>query len=170
MSNEDDRELSARVKATLDNNQETAPYGISVDANDGVVLIQGIVDVLKERKRAGDIVWSVPGVRGVDNALTISTDGQVNDEGVMAEVMEELKADHEIDLKEVGASVQGGTVTLKGRVGSSEEEAHAIEVATKARGVVNVVSQLDIVDEDDKLRITPRGMQKPEAYKYQDQD
>jgi hyperosmotically inducible protein len=139
-----DDALAFRVKETIDNDPGMRPYSLSVDVNNGEVILQGIVDVLLEKERAEKLALSIPGVKGIDNAITISTDGKVNDAGVISEVIEELKEDPRIDLKKVGAIVRDGTVYLKGHVADSHEEQIAIEAAAKARGVKAVVSNLTI--------------------------
>jgi hyperosmotically inducible protein len=147
-----DDEIAAEVKRALENAPGIKPYGLKADAVEGVVRLQGIVDVLVEKKQAEDIVRSVPGVLDVDNAITVSTDGNVDDKGVISEVLEELRSS-KIPMDRIGAYVEDGVAVIKGTAKSQEEERLAIETVSKARGVKDVVSQLriDAASIDDSL-------------------
>lgn len=139
-----DAELRQKVQEVLDSNVETRAYGLKADVINGEVTITGIVDTLSEIDSLKGIISSIEGVRGVESGVAISTDGAVDDEDVTFEVMEELSADTNVSLKHVGARSVKGTVFLKGRVDSKDEIDAAISAAAKARGVRNVVSQLDM--------------------------
>jgi len=139
-----DEEIRQNVQEVLDSNVETRAYGLKADVANGVVTVTGIVDTLSEKDSLKGIVSGIEGVRGVESGVAISTDGAVDDEDVTFEVMEELSADPNVSLKHVGARSVKGTVFLKGRVDSKDEIDAAISAAAKARGVRNVVSQLDM--------------------------
>ncbi len=66
-------------------------YGIKVSSSNGVVRLQGIVDVFAEKMRAEDIAARVSGVTHIENNLTVSTDGRITDEDINFEVAEELR-------------------------------------------------------------------------------
>ncbi|MFX4261911.1 BON domain-containing protein [Pelotomaculum propionicicum] len=139
-----DKEIRERVQQVLDTNSESREYGLKADVINGEAIITGIVDSLSEKESISRIVSGINGVRRVENGLAISTDGAINDEAVTFEVMEELNADPNVNLKHVGARSVRGTVFLKGRVESKEEIDTAVKAAAKARGVRNVVSQLSM--------------------------
>lgn len=142
MSSVSDESLFKKVQGLLDSNSETRTYGLKADVINGRVLLTGIVDTLSEKNSVQQLISGIEGIRSIENNVTISTDGAIDDEDVTFEVMEELNADPRIILKNVGAKTVKGTVFLKGRVDSKEEEDIAVSVASKARGVRDVVSQL----------------------------
>lgn len=144
MEDSSDKVIRQRVQQILDTNVESREYGLKADVINGETIITGIVDSLSEKDSIGKIVSGINGVRSVENGLTISTDGSINDEDVTFEVMEELNADPGVNLKHVGAHSVRGTVFLQGRVESKDEIETAKRAAAKARGVRNVVSQLDM--------------------------
>lgn len=144
MQESNDKALRERVQQALDTRPESREYGLKADVINGKAIITGIVDSLSEKESIGSIVAGINGVRRVENNMTISTDGSINDEDVTFEVMEELKADPGVNLKHVGARSVRGTVFLKGRVDSKEEIDTAVKAAARARGVRNVVSQLSM--------------------------
>lgn len=137
-----DEVTKQKVQALLDSDLETRAYGVKADVIDGEVQLTGIVDTLSEKGKISRIVSGIQGVRGVENGVTISTDGAIDDEDVTFEVIEELNADP--NLKHIGARSVKGTVFLKGKVDSKDDVDAAIKAASKARGVRNVVSQLDM--------------------------
>lgn len=142
MSNIDDKELARRVKDTLDTDPGMRAYGLQVDSNGGEVVVQGIVDVLREKQRVSEIVSAIPGVKSVENAVTMSTDGSVTDSETTKEVLEEFQADPRINTRDIGVEVSGGTAVLMGFADSRTDIEAAKEAASKALGVKNVVSNI----------------------------
>ncbi|MDN5347975.1 MAG: hyperosmotically inducible periplasmic protein [Clostridia bacterium] len=136
--------LEGRVQAVLDSDKDLKGYGLKAEVNQGKVTLSGIVDTLKEKERAEKLVAGLPGVTGVENGLTISTDGSIDDADVTQEVMEELNADPGINLRHIGAESREGTVILRGNTENPEEIEAAIRAASKARGVRHVVSQVKL--------------------------
>lgn len=147
MNLEDKEELQDKTNDLLGNDSRLAPYGLKARVyENGTVQIQGIVDVLEEKNLAGTLVGSIPGVKQVDNNLTVCTDGAIDDSDVSFEVGEELRANPEV-APAVGAKVSGGEVKLVGKVKSSDEIREAVETAEKARGVRKVNSELKLTEE-----------------------
>lgn len=144
MSAEKDRELRERIQSMLDSHKEFKGYGLEVDVHEGKVQLSGVVDTLADANRAVEIISKMEGVRAVERGLAISTDGAITDSGVAMEVAEELKADPRVNIKHVGVESAKGKVFLRGNVDSPEEEKAAIRAASKARGVKEVVSELNI--------------------------
>lgn len=142
-------ELSDKINLVFKNNRQLAPYALKARVYDnGTVQIQGIVDVLEEKIQAEELVWNFPGVKKVENNITVCTDGEIDDSDVAFEVGEELLANPEIP-KTVGFKVNGGEVQLVGSVTNFNEERRAVETAAKARGVRDVVSRLRLQDQTD---------------------
>ncbi len=147
-------ELTEKVKRRFQEEPRLAGYALKARAyENGMVRIQGIVDVLEEKRRAEELVRKLPGVRSVENNITVCTDGPVDDEDVAFEVSEELRADPEIP-DSLGFKVNGGAVQLVGSVASKSELDRALEKAAKARGVREVRSQVKLAEEVDDATIT----------------
>lgn len=144
MSQEKDRELEQRIQSLLDTHKEFKGYGLEIDVHEGKVQLSGIVDTLAEGNRVVKMISQIEGVRAVENGLTVSTDGAVTDSGIAMEVSEELKADPRVNIKHVGPESSKGRVYLRGNVDSPVEEKAAVEAASKARGVTEVVSELNV--------------------------
>ncbi|TCL73303.1 osmotically-inducible protein OsmY [Hydrogenispora ethanolica] len=147
-------ELGEQIKRSFAAEPRLAGYGLKARVyGDGMVQIQGIVDVLDEKDQAEELVRKLPGVTGVANDITVCTDGAVDDEDVAFEVSEELRADPQIP-DSVGFKVSGGEVDLVGSVASKSEMDRALETAAKARGVREVRSRLKLAEEVDDATIT----------------
>lgn len=142
MTRSGDDILRQKVQEILDTNAKIKAYGLKADVVNGEIIINGIVDTLSEKENLRKLISGVEGVRSIENGIAISTDGAINDHEVTSEVLEELKADPNVDLKHVGAYSVNGTVFLKGRVDDESEIKAAEHAAAKARGVRDVVSQL----------------------------
>lgn len=143
-----DTQLSEQIQQKLAE-RPFAPYGLKARVYEGGrVQLQGIVDVLEEKLQVARMVQVIPGVRLIDNDITVCTDGDIDDRDVAFEVGEELTANPEVPAT-VGAVVSGGEVRLMGSVSSLHEAREAIESAAKARGVREVHSGLQLEDEVD---------------------
>lgn len=138
-----DGELRRRIRSLLAQDKDLRGYGLNADVVQGEVQLQGIVDTLKEKERAGKLVCQVPGVKGVSNAISVSTDGAIRNSDVAMEVTEELAKDPLVDLRRIGVKSAGrGTVVLKGYTDAPEEIEAARTAASGARGVTKVVTDI----------------------------
>ncbi|BAS26683.1 transporter [Limnochorda pilosa] len=135
-----DTGLSREVTRALQQDEGLAPYGLRADVVDGVARVQGLVESLAEQRHMEEVVRSVPGVKGYEGAVSISTDGTVDDADVEMEVAEELGKLPFGD--DVTPQVSRGTVTLFGTVPDREAARQAEAAAARARGVTGVTSRL----------------------------
>lgn len=143
MARNDDK-ISKKVLAAIKQDVELRAYHYNVDTIDGEVHLQGVVDVLAEKERAGEIARGVEGVTGVENGLTVSTDGAITDSDVEFEVAEELHLDHRFDAARISAESHKGAVHLRGEVKTLAEAEAAKEAASRARGAKQVISELKV--------------------------
>jgi osmotically-inducible protein OsmY len=63
---------------------------------------------------------------------------------VMANVTDELRWDPKVDSSSVAVDADGGTVTLRGTVGSFREKREARKAAERVKGVVDVKNDLQV--------------------------
>lgn len=152
-----DEQLRQRVQDALESDIRTGNYQLKADVINGEAQVTGIVDTLAEKEQVNRIVASVGGVKRLENGVSISTDGSIDDQDVIDEVIGELNAAEGVNPRRVGAKSVKGNVFLVGTVKSTEEEKAAVRAASRARGVKSVVSQLKIntdnYDYDDPGRI-----------------
>ncbi|CCO07487.1 BON domain-containing protein [Desulforamulus hydrothermalis] len=152
-----DKKLQREIQALIDKTNGLKDYGIKVQVQEGEVHLMGLVDTLHERRQLHELVSRVPGIRSIENGVAISTDGQINDGEVTAEVYEELK-NNRVNLKNIGAESIGGTVYLRGRAASQAEIQNAMEAASRARGVRDVISQVSLSAGPDAGDLTLRDL------------
>lgn len=126
--------------------KEFKGYDINVRAYDGHVNLQGIVDVQADINRAMAFARDFPGVKSVENDLTISTDGAVDDQHVYMEVTQEIGSDPRVNEERVHFTVRNGVVSLHGETESREERDAAAQAASKAMGVRSVNNQIRITE------------------------
>jgi osmotically-inducible protein OsmY len=65
-------------------------------------------------------------------------------DGVAADVLEQLYWDPKVDGKAIAVFADDGTVTLRGTVGTEREKAEASSIAARTFGVVAVDNQLRV--------------------------
>jgi hyperosmotically inducible protein len=149
MSNLVHETLLAKIDQKLHEHPKLSSYALKTRVyENGTVQIQGIVDVLEEKIQAEGLLWNIPGVKRIENDITVCTDGEINDLDVAFEVAEEFQANPEVPPT-VGVRVTGGEVQLLGRVNNFNQAQEALETAAKARGVREVVSRLKLNDSYD---------------------
>lgn len=139
----DDPNLQQKIQHVLKSDPTLSVYGIKASVSRGLVTLQGVVDVLKDKTYAEERIRTIPGVHAVENALVICTDGGIDDEDVRFEVAEELMADPAVP-KSVGVEVHDGRVRLVGTADTKAEAEAAVKSAQKARGVVEVANEIQL--------------------------
>ncbi len=145
-SNQKERDvrLKSSIESALSREKDFSGYDINVRVVNGKITLQGIVDTFTEKKHAHRVAASVEGVSEVENNLTISTDGAVDDRHVYMEVRQELEEDPLLRDIIFKVQVKKGVVTLRGEVESMAIKEAALEAAGKAMGVKEVINNLKV--------------------------
>ncbi|HEY8344148.1 MAG TPA: BON domain-containing protein, partial [Bacillota bacterium] len=138
---------------------------LQVRERDGTVYLQGVVDVFAEKEEAERLIRNIPGVKRVENGITVCTDGAINDEDIQFEVSEELLGDPQVP-ETVGSEVVKGRVRLVGEVKNLAEKEAAIKAAGRARGVREVNSELQIGEEKEVDDINLVNLVKERLYNH----
>ena len=107
--------------------------------------MSGIVDVLADKAVAEQIAWRVPGVKDVENGLTVAMDGEFDDKQIKKELVDRLSRTK--DTRSIGVRVSKGTVTLLGEVENLAQAKAALREAQGTRGVKDVLSDLALSEE-----------------------
>lgn len=100
---------------------DAAIGSIDVEANDGVVTLNGAVSSLSAKRLAGVLAWWVPGSRDVVNGLEVSPPEEDNDDEVVDAVRLALEKDPFVDAGQIRVQSRNFTVTLEGLVKSEAE-------------------------------------------------
>ncbi|MEW6663372.1 MAG: BON domain-containing protein [Bacillota bacterium] len=149
--------LLEAVEAALEEALKTEAWEIQVRNLGGSVEISGCVDALVDKARAEEVVKSVPGVKGVQNNLTVSTDGAINDKDITEAIWAKLDTLPRNVLRRVEVTVRDGTVTLHGQTETLAEKRSCIRAVQEVLGVKDINDQLVAsVEEVDDATITNR--------------
>ncbi|OWZ82921.1 BON domain-containing protein [Natranaerobius trueperi] len=139
---ERDQRIKENIESKLNNEPNFIGYDLHVRVVNGHVTISGIVDTLLEAENAKSVVKSVDGIKTIENNITVSTDGAVDDSHVHMEVEQELENDPEIEDASINVTLQRGKVILDGKVSNLSQKQIAEKTASKAMGVKSIQNNL----------------------------
>lgn len=142
----EDLEAKAAVQEALLAEPELRDAGITVQVDRGLVRLEGRVSDAEHRLQAELAARGVPGVRAVDNALTVPEKTPPADRDLeLARAVEfALYSTEAFDLEPVVISAYDGTVSLEGPVRSRAEQLLAERVAAGVDGVESVANALEV--------------------------
>ncbi|ACB85644.1 BON domain-containing protein [Natranaerobius thermophilus] len=150
--NNKDQELARKVDEAINNETDFSGYDINIRVVDGKVTLYGVVDTLSEVDHARKVVESIEGVEDIENNLTVSTDGAVDDSHVHMEVRQELEGEPRIKDASINVSVNNGNVYLQGTAKSLAEKNAVHEAASKAMGVKEIVDNIAVKPEEGRQK------------------
>lgn len=133
-SSRTDSEIAKDVSAALLLDPATDSYEIDVAVRNGTVTLSGTVDARAEAQLAMSIAKGVRGVTAVVDSMNVTTSTARSDREIADEVRSRLLRDVWVDEAGLNVSVENGTVTLTGTVGSAAEKRRA-QTDSWVRGV-----------------------------------
>lgn len=140
-----DEMIVDHVKDQLEEEMQGSAMDINVSCRDGCVQLSGMVDVLSERKFAEEVARGVDGIRKIENGITIAMDGQITDRHMEKEIRDNLfTSESKNRVGRVGINVNDGTAYLVGHVNTLKDAHLAMAIASKVRGIKNVVNNINI--------------------------
>jgi hyperosmotically inducible protein len=154
-SSASDMRISGAVKLRLLTASQVPSNEISVDTEDGVVFLFGIVPTAEVKQVAAAEARKVGGVTNVENQLEVvasSKKEQVDakDADITRDLVLVFK-DRE-EFKKVDSTVKNGTVRLTGTVASGWDEVNAVRLARHVVGVRGVEDQLKVEEKAETSR------------------
>ncbi len=143
MSND---ELTSHVTDELFWDPKVDNAAIAVSTDDGVVTLRGTVGSLRQKREAKKDAERVWGVKNVNNDLQVRllNDDRREDADLSGAVLQALMLDSLVPAT-VGADVDVGMVTLKGKANWQFQRDEAETVATNVAGVVSVENAIELV-------------------------
>jgi uncharacterized protein YrrD len=123
--------------------KEAAPDFSEVEAvfEGGILQPSGVVPDVASKRRAEATARSVEGIVDVENALDTDT-------AITARTRAALADDPRTELADVNVASDRGIVTLTGRVDDKAVRKTAEEIAEAQRGVVEVINDLEIEEDE----------------------
>ncbi len=117
---------------------------VSVEVRDGTVVLTGLVDRPAERHLVEEDVWTLPGVRGIEDRIVVAPLTARPDEDIRRDVVESLRANPRIDSSKVEVAVRDQMATLSGEVPAREQKRLAGDAAWWVPGVRDVRNDLRV--------------------------
>ncbi len=119
---------------------------INIQSTDGAVTLTGTVSGESHKSLAQETVASLPGVKSVDNKLTVK--GEVpavnSDAWLIAKVKSALLFHRNVSATETEVLAKEGTVTLRGKAASVSQKNLAGEYALNVEGVKKVRNEMTV--------------------------
>ena len=137
-----DSELAQAAVSALRWNSLVPDDRVKVEVEDAWVTLTGEVDWPYQFSSAEQCIRPLTGVRGVTNLVKIKPRVRGNDIG--QQITAALSRHAEREARHIEVDVDGGTVTLSGRVDSLAEHDAAIGAAFGTRGVSSVIDKLEV--------------------------
>lgn len=115
---------------------------VTVEVDDGHVTLDGELDWACQVASAEQCVRPLLGVKGVTNNLRIRP--HVSSTDIAGGIVAAFQRHAQREAKNIAIQVDGGVVTLSGKVDSLREREAAVGTALSAKGVVRVIDQLQV--------------------------
>ena len=113
---------------------------ISVSVEHGIVTLEGEVDWQYQRAAAEADLCKLGGVKGVVNKITVHPSVKSSD--IHLKIRDALERHAEVEASRVAIRVDGGKVTLSGKVHSDAERREIERAAWSAAGVADVQDRI----------------------------
>lgn len=137
-----DSELAQSAAAALKLNSLVPEGKVKVQVENGWVTLTGEVDWSYQLTRAEQCIRPLTGVRGLDNRITIKP--RASGKNIQSEITAALTRQAMREARHITVEVEGGVVTLRGKVHSLAEREAAVGAAFSAPGVSRVVDKLEV--------------------------
>ena len=137
-----DSELAQVATAALRWHSLVPDDRVKAEVEDGWVTLTGEVDWPYQHSSAEQCVRPLQGVRGVTNNVQIKP--RVRGKDIAGEITAALTRHAQREASHIDVAVEGGTVTLSGKVDSLAEHEAAVGAAFGTRGVTTVVDRLEV--------------------------
>ena len=135
----DDVSLAAKVRTAIALHKDLKTLNISVSARDGVVSLDGAVETAEQAAAAERRAAGVVGVDGVENRLGL--DGHI--EEIAEKITQELIANANLRAYDLRATVNDGSIVLKGHVETGAERELAELLARQIAGSRGVINEIE---------------------------
>jgi len=145
-------EIKRDVVAQLYWDDRVDAADVSVEVEDGRVVLHGSVPTLIARHFAAADALAVAGVSALDNQLQVRYPTSVTapgDEQIRSNVENVLAWNSHLDAERVRVQVHNGIVTLEGAVDALWKKPHAEEVVLQLTGVTAITNNLTVVPTKD---------------------
>jgi osmotically-inducible protein OsmY len=137
-----DSELAQTAATALKLNSLVPEGKVKVQVENGWVTLIGEVDWSYQLARAEQCLRPLAGLRGLDNRISIKP--RASGKNIQSEISAALTRQAMREARHITVEVEGGVVTLRGKVHSLAEREAAVGAAFSAPGVSRVVDKLEV--------------------------
>jgi osmotically-inducible protein OsmY len=131
------------------------PATVQVHVHNGYITLTGSVPWVSQKALAEGAVFSLHGVRGVKNHITVRPESLARD--VYCRIVETLRRRADGDARHIGVAVDADVATLTGSVGSWPQRKAAERAATQAPGIKVVDNRIAVEPIDRPEPLDARG-------------
>jgi hyperosmotically inducible periplasmic protein len=119
---------------------------VKVQSQNGVVTLKGTVSDSSHKTLAADTVKALPGVKKVDNRLTVQEEPSTmgSDAWILAKVKAALLVHRNVSALDTDVDVKDGVVTLHGKAASGAEKDLTGEYVKGIQGVKDVRNEMTV--------------------------
>ena len=141
-----DRALRQNIVDELDFEPSIDAAQIGVAVERGVVTLTGHVATYAEKVTAEDVVWRVKGVRGIAQEIEVRPLGvnETADDEIARRTLDSLRWNTLIPHNAIQIKVQGGWVTLNGKVDWYYQRAAAEKAVSGLAGVKGFYNNIEV--------------------------
>lgn len=158
----------AQIKEAIEDaflyDPRVASFNPNVTVNAGVVTLSGTVSNLKAKRAAAADARNVVGVSYVKNNLKVRPEMVPSNNILENRVENALVRDPDVEQYEIDVIAYAGKVYLSGEVDSYYEKYHAEDLASKVKGTVQVVNNIDVYETTAYDRYYPYNYYYPSPY------
>jgi osmotically-inducible protein OsmY len=137
-----DEELTEAALYALRWNSLVPDHKVKVEVEDGWLTLTGEVDFEYQRASAEQCIGPLVGIFALDNKITLKEHVDAGDIGLG--ISAALARHARREAEHISVEVDGGEVTLRGKVGSLPDHDAAVGTALATKGVWRVVDELVI--------------------------
>jgi osmotically-inducible protein OsmY len=146
----DDMDTRSNVEASIRGNAATANLHLKIDVVDGVVLPQGLVRNLNQSDDVVRLAARIKGVREVDRSgLRLEFAGPADDQ-IAQIIARQVLAVPKFASTSPRVSVEGGVVTLTGKLKNASWREELRDLCGAIDGVIDVVDRLETPETPDE--------------------
>lgn len=147
----DDQTIHSKLTGSYFTKSDSLFSGVGVEVNEGVVLLTGQVKTQDDAIEAVKLAWQVPGVKEVINEIQVSerpnAQNFAQDTWITSQVKSRLILEKRVKAVNYSVETVNNVVYLIGIAQNAEELERAVLVASRVKGVQQVVSHVRTKDD-----------------------
>jgi osmotically-inducible protein OsmY len=136
--------LANRAENVLDWSADVQVENLEIKVIAGVAELDGEVDALWKKERAGELVSGIQGMIGVINKIAVVPTNSILDRTIAEDIVNAIDRNIHVNVDNVTVTVDNGAVTLSGKVASLTAKEAAFEAALDTAGVRAVINDLKV--------------------------